>query len=87
MNHAVLLVGFNISILRIFGISYWRIKNSWGTNWGEDGYFRMTYGKNMCGITNLVSSASVQRNRILFNPIFTPIPLPIYANTTSTIIP
>ena len=30
-NHAVLLVGYDI-----FG--NWIIKNSWGTNWGDNGY-------------------------------------------------
>lgn len=41
INHAVLLVGVSAS--------YWKIKNSWGTTWGEKGYIRISLG-NTCGI-------------------------------------
>lgn len=34
LNHAVLLVGYTNS--------YWKVKNSWGTSWGESGYVRMS---------------------------------------------
>ena len=45
VNHAVLAVGYGVED----DVEYWLIKNSWGENWGDDGYFKMELGKNMCG--------------------------------------
>jgi C1A family cysteine protease len=44
LNHGVLLVGITDQ--------YWRIKNSWGTAWGESGYIRLARG-NTCGVCNM----------------------------------
>ncbi|KDP33917.1 hypothetical protein JCGZ_07488 [Jatropha curcas] len=51
VNHAVLAVGYGVED----GVPYWLIKNSWGENWGDHGYFKMELGKNMCGVATCAS--------------------------------
>ena len=46
VNHAVLAVGYGTED----GIDYWLIKNSWGAAWGDNGFFKMQRGVNMCGV-------------------------------------
>ncbi|KAJ4977961.1 hypothetical protein NE237_008741 [Protea cynaroides] len=59
VNHGVLLVGYGekgFSILRLGNRPYWILKNSWGKQWGEHGYYRLCRGQGMCGINTMVSS-------------------------------
>jgi len=58
LNHGVLLVGYGTAN----GLGYWKIKNSWGAAWGEQGYIRLErgnstkrYSPGKCGI-NLAGS-------------------------------
>jgi len=60
LDHALLIVGWGSGENWIGEtIDYWIVKNSWGTDWGENGYFRMARGENLCGIANSVVSASI----------------------------
>jgi C1A family cysteine protease len=49
MDHAMVVVGYGHDpTLRM---SYWIIRNSWGTRWGENGYLRLAKDAgNMCGV-------------------------------------
>jgi len=49
LDHGVLAVGYG-SDAETSG-NYWIVKNSWGTMWGDKGYFKLAKDdKNMCGL-------------------------------------
>lgn len=48
LDHAVQLVGYGSEA----GEKYWVVRNSWNTDWGEDGFIRFHVGDNACGLAD-----------------------------------
>jgi cathepsin L len=51
LDHGVLLVGYGTE----GGTDYWRVKNSWGTSWGDSGFIRIKRGSDLCGLADMAS--------------------------------
>jgi len=45
-DHGVAVVGWGVE----GSTKYWIVKNSWGDDWGENGYVRIERGNNACGV-------------------------------------
>jgi len=58
MDHAMVIVGYGYD--NVLRTSYWIIKNSWGTKWGENGYLRLAKDSgNMCGVASMAYYAKL----------------------------
>jgi len=55
LNHAPVVVGYGTEN----GIDYWKVKNSWGADWGDNGYVKVKRNENMCGIATDSYSAGL----------------------------
>ena len=49
LDHGVLVVGYGTSK---GGVDYWKLKNSWGSVWGMDGYMLLAAGRDICGVAD-----------------------------------
>lgn len=50
LDHCVQLVGYDTTGSQ----SYWKVRNSWTSDWGENGFIRLPMGHNACGIADEV---------------------------------
>lgn len=55
-GHGVVIVGYNHTA------GYWICKNSWGTGWGEDGFFRIRMGNSKIGSYCTSLSGPIYKN-------------------------
>jgi len=55
LNHAPVVVGYGTEN----GTDFWKVKNSWGPDWGEQGYIKVKRNENMCGIATSTYSAGI----------------------------
>jgi cathepsin F len=53
IDHAIQLTGYSPN-----QGGYWIVRNSWGADWGENGFIWLQYGQDTCGITSEVTAAS-----------------------------
>ena len=68
LNHVVTIVGDRTHN----GEAQWIVQNSWGTNWGDNGYFYVNKGQNLCGIESEIiawNEIHVEGNPEPFAPI------------------
>lgn len=49
-GHAVVITGWGT----LGGVPYWQVMNSWGTEWGDRGFFRILRGGNHCELESNV---------------------------------
>jgi len=48
VDHGIAIVGYGVDDTNN---PFWVLKNSWGWNWGENGYIRIARGKDLCGVS------------------------------------
>jgi cathepsin B len=75
-GHAVTMVGYGT----LNGEKYWKIKNSWNEQWGDNGHFLIRRGTDECGIESQVSAGMVGTSPA---PTPTPTPTPTPSPTPS----
>jgi len=51
INHGVQLVGYGSEFSPLGVYDYWLVRNSWGPNWGEDGYIKLLR-TSQCGVNS-----------------------------------
>jgi hypothetical protein len=75
-HKAILIVGYGRTKTRNGNpINYWIAQNSWGSDWGDGGYFKIVQGKGICRIVSdawmpVVKSPQVKSIKSISVPYF-----------------
>lgn len=68
-DHAVNIVGYGVETYENGEkIPYWKVRNSWSADWGEDGYFRIIRGIDACNIESEVVYAIAENDYEILQP-------------------
>ena len=63
LGHAIRVLGWGVEN----GEKYWLCGNSWNTDWGDNGFFKIKRGNNECGIeSEMVGGIPMDRENIHF---------------------
>jgi len=60
LTHGLLVVGYG----KESGKKYWKVKNSWGTSWGDNGFGKVVRDQNMCAIGNWANYPIVPNDHV-----------------------
>jgi len=56
LDHCVMITGYDDAYEWIAGtVAIWKIRNSWGTDWGYDGYLYVARNSDLCGVADEVT--------------------------------
>ncbi|XP_052749688.1 cathepsin O-like isoform X2 [Galleria mellonella] len=55
LNHVIQIVGYDLTA----STPYYIVKNSWGEDFGDEGYVKIAIGHNVCGIADEISYLNV----------------------------
>lgn len=56
-GHAVKIIGYGVDS----GVKYWLVANSWNSDWGEAGFFRIARGRDECGIESQIVAGDISK--------------------------
>merc|ERR1712156_16706 len=79
VDHCVQVVGYGSS----GSTNYWKVRNSWGRNWGEGGHVRVAIGRNLCDINSEPTAVTAQGSGPSPSPSPSPSPTPSCVDTDS----
>jgi len=62
-GHAVKILGWGVDAAS--NLPYWLVANSWNNDWGENGFFRIERGVDMCGIEDNIVAGLYSQSKHL----------------------